>query len=222
MRSTVLIVPGLYDSGPAHWQTWIEEQLPDARRVEQLDWDWPVLAHWAGAVRFQIDRARGSVWLIAHSFGCLSAVVAAGDRRDRIAGAMLVAPADPDRFAPDGLRGSADGGGEESIAPLIPAGQLGFPSIVVASVNDPWVSLTKAAYWADRWGSRFVNLGSAGHINTEAAFGPWPEGLTLFNALRQAQHHVPLGSIDSAERRQGRRDGALALLRQHTRSRFDY
>lgn len=55
MRHTVLIVPGLHGSGAAHWQTWLEGQLPEARRVVGIDWESPVLARWAGAVRRQID-----------------------------------------------------------------------------------------------------------------------------------------------------------------------
>jgi hypothetical protein len=35
----VLIIPGLYDSGPAHWQTWLQAQYPDAVRVEQEHWN---------------------------------------------------------------------------------------------------------------------------------------------------------------------------------------
>ena len=44
MQHTTLIVPGLNDSGPGHWQSWMESQLPDARRVRQIDWGEPVLA----------------------------------------------------------------------------------------------------------------------------------------------------------------------------------
>ena len=32
---------------------------------------------------------------------------------------------------------------------------------MIASTNDPWVRLTVAAYWADRWGARFINIGAA-------------------------------------------------------------
>ncbi|PKO36149.1 MAG: hypothetical protein CVU33_19940 [Betaproteobacteria bacterium HGW-Betaproteobacteria-6] len=33
MKQTVLIVPGYLGSGPAHWQSWMERQLPATRRV---------------------------------------------------------------------------------------------------------------------------------------------------------------------------------------------
>jgi predicted alpha/beta hydrolase family esterase len=97
------------------------------------------------------------VWIVAHSFGCLAARVAAESRLGRIAGLLLVAPADPDLFG---------------FSTLMPGGSPGCPSIVVASLDDPWMRFMGAAYWAHRWGSRLVNLGKAGHVNAESGFGP--------------------------------------------------
>jgi predicted alpha/beta hydrolase family esterase len=34
----LLIVPGLHDSGPAHWQTWLQAQYREACRVQQRRW----------------------------------------------------------------------------------------------------------------------------------------------------------------------------------------
>lgn len=218
MHATTLVVPGLHGSGPEHWQTWMERRIPGARRVEQADWDSPVLARWAGSVRRQIDRAEGAVWIVAHSFGCLAAVVAAADRRDRVAGALLVAPADPDRFSPQGVRNPGAERFPDSIGPLLPPAALGFPSAVVASANDPWLPLAKAAYWADRWGSRILFIGDAGHVNTESGFGPWPRGLELLYALRSAQAGVPLGSLNEPDSRVRRPCGALARLQRDTRA----
>ncbi|MFA9441726.1 RBBP9/YdeN family alpha/beta hydrolase [Uliginosibacterium sp. sgz301328] len=181
--STVLIVPGLHGSGPQHWQSWFESQLPGAVRVEQSDWETPYLPRWAGAVRRELDRANGHVWIVAHSFGCLASAHAAWDFRDRIAGVMFVAPADPDKFG---------------VREMLPDQHLGFPSVVVASTNDPWVRLMKAAYLAERWGSHFINVGAAGHINIDSGFGPWPEGLRIFEQLRQTQSDLPLGRLDAA------------------------
>ena len=98
MLESILIVPGLGDSGPGHWQTWLEAQLPGAQRVRNIDWGAPVLARWATEVRREIDEASGVVWLVAHSYGCLASIVAAADRPERVAGLLLVAPPDPQRF----------------------------------------------------------------------------------------------------------------------------
>ncbi len=165
----VLIVPGLRNSGPTHWQSWLETVLPDTRRVEQADWERPCLSDWAARVREEIDAVGEPLWVVAHSFGCLAAVTAGLVRGARIRGALLVAPADPARF------------GEPAV---LLEEQLPFPSLVVASENDPWVSARAAEYWAGQWGSDFVSVGAAGHINVDSGHGPWPEGLRLFEQLR--------------------------------------
>lgn len=221
MRYTTLIVPGFHDSGPEHWQSWLERQLPDARRVSGIDWEAPVLARWAAEVRREIDAAGGAVWLVAHSFGCLASVVAAADRPEKVAGALLVAPADPARFGPLGLAGVEASAGKD-VAGGLPQSALGFPSAVVASTDDPWAKFTVAAYWADRWGSRLINAGCAGHINPESGFGPWPEGLELLLSMRRAHEDLPLGAIGTERGRHKGRQGALARLRHRTRSILEY
>lgn len=168
MAST-LIVPGLRNSGPTHWQTWLEQRLPDTRRIEQADWERTCLSDWAARVRDGIDAAAGPVWIVAHSFGCLASVTAGCARPGRIRGALLVAPADPARFGePEALL-------EE---------RLPFPSLVVASSNDPWVSLASARRWAAQWGADFLDIGPAGHINVDSGHGPWADGLQLFHRLQ--------------------------------------
>ena len=42
MSYRVLIVPGFHGSGEAHWQTWLEQELPNADRVRGIDWESPV------------------------------------------------------------------------------------------------------------------------------------------------------------------------------------
>jgi predicted alpha/beta hydrolase family esterase len=221
MRHTTLIVPGFHGSGPGHWQTWLERELPDARRVTGIDWETPVLARWAGEVRREIDAAPHAVWLVAHSFGCLASVVAAADRPDKVAGAVLVAPADPARFGPLGLA-SGNGAPMEDVGPWLPQSQLGFPCAVVASSDDPWVKLTVAAYWADRWGSRLIGIGPAGHINAESGFGPWPEGLEILTGMQRVHEDLPLGPIGGQRASYQGRHGALAKLRHRTRSTLDF
>lgn len=86
-----------------------------------------------------------------------------------MAGALLVAPAAPDRFG---------------LTPVLPRHSLPYPSLLVASLDDPWLPFPEAVAWARRWGSGLVNLGKAGHINAESGFGPWPEGRALLKTLR--------------------------------------
>jgi hypothetical protein len=153
----------------------MEEQLPATVRVIQSDWSKADLPAWSARVRRDIARNPGRLIIAAHSFGALAAVHAGVAGAGRIAGALLVAPADPDKF---------------NVAEAMPRDPLPFPAVVVASSNDPWMSLWKAADWADRWGADLVNLGDAGHINAEAGFGPWPEGLGLIERLRRRSEHI--------------------------------
>ena len=168
--TTTLIIPGLYSSGPDHWQTWLEDRVPGTLRVAQSDWTKPDLPEWSRRVRHVIKTMPGKLVIVAHSFGVLASVQAAADFSERIAGALFVAPADPDRFG---------------VAGHLPQGPLPFPTVLVASSNDPWMQAEQAAQWARRWHSEFVNLGAAGHINAEAGFGPWPEGLEHVERLRR-------------------------------------
>lgn len=183
MAHTTLIVPGFHGSGAEHWQTWMESQRPDYRRVGGIDWESPVLSRWAKAVENEIARSTGPVWLVAHSFGCLATVTAASRLASRVAGVMLVAPADPDRFSPFGTRDPSDR--TEGLATRLPSRPLQFPSLVVASTNDPWMPIAKLLPWTTRWGSPVITIGKAGHINVESGFGPWPQGLDLLRTLQQ-------------------------------------
>lgn len=173
--ATTLIIPGLHSSGHDHWQSWFEERIPGTLRVIQRDWKEPDLPEWASRVRRDISRTPGKHYLVAHSFGVLAAVQAAADLSERIAGALLVAPADPGKFG---------------VTDYLPATPLPFRSVVVGSSNDPWMSLEAAGHWADVWGADLVNLGDAGHINAESGFGPWPEGLALLERLRRAAEPI--------------------------------
>ena len=67
----------------------------------------------------------------------------------------------------------------------MPQQRLSFPSIVVASETDPYVSIDRAEEFSRSWGSRFVNLGPAGHINVASGHGPWDQGLLLLEELRE-------------------------------------
>jgi predicted alpha/beta hydrolase family esterase len=168
---TTLIIPGLKSSGPTHWQTWLEHRVPGSLRVTQRDWNDPHLPGWSSRVRHEILRATGEIFIVAHSFGVLAAVQAASDHSERISGALLVAPADPERFG---------------VAEFLPSNSLGFPAIVVASTSDPWMAYERAVDWSRLWKAELINLGDAGHINSDAGYGPWPEALTLLERLRRA------------------------------------
>ncbi|MEP7380205.1 MAG: alpha/beta hydrolase [Gemmatimonadota bacterium] len=180
-NTTVLLLPGIGDSGPEHWQSHWERQDDTCHRVIQTEWDAPVRSDWEACLDAAIIGVRQPVVLVGHSSACALvahwAVRATPARHALIRGALLVAPSDPEGInfpkGPDGF------------AP-VPMARLPFPTIVVGSTDDPYVSAAQASAYADAWGSRYVELSGAGHINVAAGFGPWPDGMALLTELRNA------------------------------------
>ena len=168
----ILIVPGYTNSGPGHWQTRWERKLSTARRVEQAAWSKPVREDWVARMVEEVNAAAKPVVIIAHSLGVATAIHALPHCRRKIAGAFLVAPPDVanPKIRPKHLM---------TFGPY-PREPLPFPSIMIASRNDPFGSYEHAGDIANAWGSLLVDAGEAGHINTESGHGPWPEGTMVF------------------------------------------
>jgi pimeloyl-ACP methyl ester carboxylesterase len=91
----ILLVPGLWNSGPEHWQSYWERERADCRRVEQSDWDTPRRLDWVETLDRAIAGAARDVVIAAHSLGCATVAhwaAAAGERtREKVRGALLVA-----------------------------------------------------------------------------------------------------------------------------------
>ena len=174
MSSHILILPGIGNSGPEHWQSLWEQSNPDMVRISQRDWDNPVCEEWASVLESTVSRLGSSVVVVAHSLACLVVAHWAAAPHSPIKAALLVAVPNP-----DGASFPSEAAG---FSPL-PKQQFAFPSIVVASANDPYGSLSHAEACAAAWGSRFVNIGAAGHINASSGLGQWPEGYALLRQL---------------------------------------
>lgn len=168
----ILIVPGYTNSGPEHWQTRWQAKLSTARRVEQDEWSKPVRDDWTARVAEAVNGSARPVVIVAHSLGVAAVVQAVPRFQKPVAGAFLVAipdVANPE-IRPKHLM---------TFGPY-PRDPLPFPSIAVASRNDPFTSFDVAEDTAAAWGSLFIDAGEAGHINTDAGYGPWPEGSMAF------------------------------------------
>lgn len=182
----ILIIPGLHDSGPDHWQSHWLRRRPDARRVELGMWDNPHRNTWVNKLNLAIHRASRPVFLVAHSLGCLTVAWWAEYERpgpgSGIMGALLVAPPDVDRAGIDPrlTRFAAR-----------PRRRLPFPTALVASRNDPFCAPAEARGMARDWGSRFIDAGDAGHINVASGYGEWRGGERLLDAMLGAM----LGAI---------------------------
>lgn len=170
-----LLLPGLGNSGPEHWQTYFENSGDNFYRIEQLEWDAPTCEEWITTIDKKVlEFDLSTVVLIGHSLGCSTIAHWATKHKRQIKGAMLVAPSDleaPQYTFP-----------AKGFAP-IPLEKINFKTIVVASSDDIWVSLGRAKFFADNWGSEFINIGNAGHINAISGHTKWEEGMEILKTL---------------------------------------
>ncbi|MEY4267945.1 MAG: hypothetical protein RIS90_2480 [Pseudomonadota bacterium] len=167
-HSDVLTLPGWQSSGPQHWQSrW--EQRHGYERVEQHDWLRPLRGDWIARLEEVLLARSAPVWLVGHSLGCLLVAAWAAHSRQtaRVAGALLVAPGDPELPAL-----------HQALRSWVPVQQtrLPFPALLLASSTDPYCSLARARQFASDWGARFMSLGARGHLNADSGLGDWPEG----------------------------------------------
>lgn len=170
-----LIIPGLNNSGPKHWQTLWESKI-DCIRLNQANWSEPQLEDWLEVLNKALDDCDEDIILVAHSLGC--ALVLNWVQRyqsSKIKGALLVAPADVDlaENTPDVVR---------HFSPM-PTTKLPFKNILVASQNDPYMSFKRAHSFALAWGSEFISVGNCGHINADSDLGQWDFGLEILKSL---------------------------------------
>lgn len=174
----ILLVPGLNNSGPDHWQTRWEHSRPDCQRVELGMWDRPHRNTWVNQLNLAIRQADRPVVLVAHSLGCLAvawwAALEQPKLDDPVVGALLVAPPDVDFFPMDDRL--------LSFAPT-PSAPLPFPSILAASHDDPYMGIRAARRLARLWGSNFADAGKIGHINAQSEIGDWEFGQFLLQML---------------------------------------
>lgn len=169
----ILILPGMSGGGVNYWYERWARKLKTARRIEQKSWDYPDSSDWCQQVVRAVEQATQPVVLIAHSLGVITAIHAAPSfPHQKVIGAYFVAPPDMDHLVEEFPQTS-------TFSP-VPTAPLNFPSILVASNNDPYCSFEKAEDMSFAWGSKFESAGASGHINAESGQGPWPEGLLSF------------------------------------------
>lgn len=167
-RYEFVLVPGLYDSDAEHWQTHWQQRMPFWKRVNLRKWDDPYIERWTSAISNLLLQCERPAVLVGHSFGALASCCVARDLPEKVAGLMLVAPAEPFRFG---------------VEDMVPEFDLEVPGVVVASYDDPLMTFRRAEHWAQLWGSELIDLGEAGHINSEAGFGSWFYGLEILRDL---------------------------------------
>jgi predicted alpha/beta hydrolase family esterase len=176
MKPHLLIIPGLGDSGENHWQSFWLKKFINSTKVIQDNWEEPQLEHWLHNLDKAIQKLEEPTILVAHSLA-VSLVMhwLSQNYNPNIIGAMFVAPADVDspEHTPDFLR---------NFAPF-PTSKLPFPSVVIGSENDTYMSIERGKELAEKWGSDFVNIGKKGHINSDSNLQYWEEGQVFLEQL---------------------------------------
>ena len=167
----VLLIPGIYNSGPTHWQSLWQAQHEGVHRVEQSDWNHPVCSDWVQALDGAVARAPEPPVLVARSLGCLAAVHWAARHARPVRALLLVAVPDP-----LGPNFPADARGFAALPAALPA--IG-PVVMMSSTTDPYSTPAFSAQCAAAWGAQHVVLGPLGHINAESGLGDWPAGWDL-------------------------------------------
>jgi predicted alpha/beta hydrolase family esterase len=178
----IVIVPGIGNSGEQHWQSRWQASHAGVTRIAPSSWDAPECGDWVAAIDSAVRAAGPDTLLVAHSLGCLAVAhwaarhgAAAGDASPAVAGALLVAVPDP--------HGPAFPAEARGFAPL-PQQRFGFPSLIVASDDDPYGRMAYAERCAAAWGSGLHRIGAYGHINAASGLGDWPEGWRLLASLK--------------------------------------
>jgi predicted alpha/beta hydrolase family esterase len=136
----------------------------------------PLRGDWIARLEDVLLSQTGPSILVAHSLGCLLTAAWAAHSRNThlVAGALLVAPGDPEQPELQAVL--------KSWSPL-PLNRLPFKSILLGSQNDPYCRFERVRAFADAWGSDFIDYGAHGHINAESGLGDWPEGRALLARL---------------------------------------
>ncbi|WOX07464.1 RBBP9/YdeN family alpha/beta hydrolase [Streptomyces sp. N50] len=174
-----VIIPGIDGSDEGHWQSlWEKRWGPAAVRIAPASWSRPDLPDWVAAIQAAHEialRRDQQVVLVAHSLGCWAAAQWLEQDRPGTVAAFLVAPPDP--------RGPAF---PREAAPTfldLSARPLPYPSLVVASEDDPYCDPTASASFARGWQAQWHLVGSHGHINSGSHVGDWGTGAELLRGL---------------------------------------
>ena len=165
MTGPFLILHGLEGSGPDHWQTWLAGRLR-ARGEEVAYPDLPDPFDpqpdaWETTLK---EVLTGDQVVLCHSLACLLWLRAAAAGWAAAERVLLVAPP----YRPD------IGPVDRFLAHRATAGDV-ERALVVCSDNDPYCPEGALELYAKPLEMPAHLLPGAGHINTDAGYGEWPD-----------------------------------------------
>lgn len=168
--ATIVISPGYTNSGADHWQTHLESHRENVVRIEQDNWDLVERDKWINGVQRTLDSLDEAedLILVGHSCGSISLAQWASENAQdlRVRAIVLVAPADVD--SPSAL---ADIKHQRPV----PTKPLAYPTILITSDDDPFLSADRALEFARNWRvDEHSRIESGGHLATDDGYGNWP------------------------------------------------
>lgn len=177
-----VFVAGYQNSLDGHWQEVWHSETKNSYWVEQTNWNYPNCSDWVETLNTLIQSLQGPIVLITHSLG--GSTVAEWCKKhpestSNVLGAFMVA-------VPDVLR--SDFPQQISGYESPPSQKLPFPSIALASTNDPYSNFDRAEMFAQQWGSELINLGDLEHISNRNLVD-WPQGKVLLQDFLKVLNH---------------------------------
>ena len=185
-----IIVPGVGGSEYDHWQSWLQRQLMSCTRVEQQNWNLPILDLWVENFVNTVAKINQPLQIVAHSFGCLTTLAALDhhpELKSRVKNLVLVAPANPSRFAKTGFAQQD----QNHYLAYFQQLTIDVPTTLLISENDPWLNFNDATALAKAWNIDAINMGKVGHINVASGFGPFP-ALHDFLISENSKQHISI------------------------------
>lgn len=164
MRS-FLILHGWEGSGPGHWQTWLAGRLrgngEHVAYPDLPDADAPLLEPWLEALEGELDALHGDITVLCHSLACLLWLHHLDRGGAQAARLLLVAP--PAEQPP--------------LASFFP---VPFPRVegdarLAYSDADSFCPEGADELYGKPLGLPVDLLPGAGHVNTDAGYGVWPD-----------------------------------------------
>lgn len=147
-------------------------------RVVQEDWNGGTRDQWVNTLDRYVQSSDKPVLFVAHSLGSIAVSHWSKAHRGPVAGALLVAPTDVE------AEWVASGSVYEGFRPIC-LEPLPFSTVLVASTDDPFVSVDRARTFASAWGSKLHIVGPLGHIGSDSKLGFWSEGRHLLEEIIQ-------------------------------------
>lgn len=176
---TIFFVPGVEGAPDGHWLSRWQTKLSTGRMIHLSRPDAPDADRWRSELLTQVESTKGPIALVGHGLGAGLIALVAAELPERVKGGFLVAPP----ALPNSENEHLAKFGEYSREPLM------FPSLYIASRNDPDCPFDRAEEQAGDWGSLFIDAGESGRIDDASGHGPWPEGsLTFARFISRLRH----------------------------------